>query len=42
MIPKLDNAFAALTKGVKSVTIGKAEKLKELIQGSTGTTIINE
>ena len=42
MIPKLDNAFAALTMGVKSVTIGKAEKLKELIQGSTGTTIINE
>ena len=33
MIPKLDNAFAALTKGVKSVRIGKAEKLEELIQG---------
>lgn len=42
MIPKLDNAFAALSKGVKSVTIGKAEKLQELIQGSSGTTIINE
>jgi acetylglutamate kinase len=42
MIPKLDNAFAALNKGVKSVRIGKAEKLQELIEGSTGTTIINE
>ena len=42
MIPKLDNAFAAITKGVKSVTIGKAEKLQELIQGTSGTTIINE
>jgi acetylglutamate kinase len=42
MIPKLDNAFAALAKGVRSVRIGKAEKIQELIQGNTGTTIINE
>lgn len=42
MIPKLDNAFAALAKGVKSVTIGKAENIQELIQGNAGTTIINE
>ena len=42
MIPKLDNAFAALKSGVGKVIIGKAENLKELINGSTGTTIINE
>lgn len=42
MIPKLDNAFAALDSGVKKVIIGKAEKLKELIAGTSGTTIINE
>src|SRR5215203_2643920 len=39
MIPKLDNAFAALHKGVKKVTIGKAEQLEQLISGETGTTI---
>jgi acetylglutamate kinase len=42
MIPKLDNAFAALNSGVKKVIIGKAEQLKELIKGDSGTTIINE
>jgi len=42
MIPKLDNAFAALNSGVGKVIIGKAEKLKELITGTTGTSIINE
>jgi acetylglutamate kinase len=42
MIPKLDNAFAALNSGVKKVIIGKAENLKELIAGHSGTTIINE
>ena len=39
MIPKLDNAFAALYNGVEKVIIGKAEQLKELISGETGTTI---
>ena len=39
MIPKLDNAFAALHNGVEKVIIGKAEQLKELISGETGTTI---
>jgi acetylglutamate kinase len=39
MIPKIDNAFSALENGVQSVIIGKAEKLNELIQGTTGTTI---
>ncbi|MBS1607625.1 MAG: acetylglutamate kinase [Bacteroidetes bacterium] len=42
MIPKLDNAFTALNNGVNKVIIGKAEKLKELINGSSGTTIKNE
>jgi len=41
MIPKLDNAFVALNSGVDKVIIGKAENLKELINGSSGTTIIN-
>jgi acetylglutamate kinase len=42
MIPKLDNAFAALNNGVQKVIIGKAENLGKLIDGSSGTTIINE
>lgn len=42
MIPKLDNAFAALNSGVKKVIIGKAENLDELIAGRSGTTIVNE
>lgn len=42
MIPKLDNAFAALDSGVKKVIIGKAELLDSLIKGSSGTTIVNE
>lgn len=41
MIPKLDNAFAALNSGVKKVVIGKAEHLKDLINGESGTTITN-
>ncbi|MFL5787169.1 MAG: acetylglutamate kinase [Flavisolibacter sp.] len=42
MIPKLDNAFTALKKGVKKVIIGKAEEIQELIKGTSGTTIIND
>ena len=42
MIPKLDNAFAALNSGVKKVMIGKAEELNNLISGDSGTTIVNE
>jgi len=42
MIPKLDNAFAALDKGVQKVIIGKAEALHQLLSGSAGTTIVNE
>lgn len=42
MLPKLDNAFAALNSGVKKVVIGQAENLEQLIAGNLGTTIINE
>lgn len=41
MIPKLDNAFAALEKGVNKVIIGKAESILELVQAKAGTTIQN-
>jgi acetylglutamate kinase len=39
MIPKLDNAFAALNNGVNKVVIGKAESIQELVVGKAGTTI---
>ncbi|HEY0433743.1 MAG TPA: acetylglutamate kinase [Chitinophagaceae bacterium] len=39
MIPKLDNAFSALSAGVTRVRIGKAEHLKSLLNGESGTTI---
>jgi acetylglutamate kinase len=40
MIPKLENAFAALNSGVEKVIIGKAEELQALVSGETGTSII--
>lgn len=40
MIPKLDNAFSAIDRGVKKVIIGKAENIIELIEGTKGTSII--
>lgn len=42
MLPKLDNAFAALQSGVGKVIIGRAEELHALIDNHTGTTIVNE
>ena len=42
MIPKLDNAFAALQSGVRKVIIGKAEELQQLLAGQSGTTIVHE
>lgn len=39
MIPKLDNAFAALDNGVAKVVIGNAEHLSEMVQGESGTII---
>jgi acetylglutamate kinase len=42
MLPKLDNAFAALQSGVDKVIIGRAEQLHQLIDQTSGTTIVNE
>ena len=42
MIPKLDNAFTALKSGVNKVIIGKTENLASLVNGTSGTLIINE
>lgn len=42
MIPKLDNAFAAIGYGVEKVIIGKGEELDLLIAGKSGTTISHE
>jgi acetylglutamate kinase len=42
MIPKLDNAFAALKAGVAKVIIGSSDDLKQIISGASGTTILNE
>jgi acetylglutamate kinase len=39
MIPKLDNAFNAIESGVKTVVIGHADKLKQIIQSHAGTSI---
>jgi acetylglutamate kinase len=39
MIPKLDNAFSALSSGVKGIRIGPAESLTQLIAGTAGTAI---
>lgn len=41
MIPKIDNAFAALSNGVAKIIIGQAESLHELIKGEKGTSISN-
>jgi len=41
MIPKLDNAFAALHSGVGKVIIGRAERLSALLTGQSGTTIVH-
>lgn len=42
MIPKLDNAFSAIKKGVHKVKIGKAEDVVFLINGIAGTSITYE
>lgn len=39
MIPKLDNAFDAIDNGVKSVIIGHADKIKQIIKSNAGTII---
>jgi acetylglutamate kinase len=40
MIPKLDNAFQALSSGVGKVIIGQAENLPALVDGKAGTAIV--
>jgi acetylglutamate kinase len=42
MIPKLDNAFAALVAGVKTVRIGDAKDLNQLVNGTNGTILSYE
>ncbi len=42
MIPKLDNAFAAVNAGVAEVAIGNAENLQDIIDKTSGTIIVNE
>ena len=42
MIPKIDNAFAAISAGVQNVIIGKAEELDKLTSGCGGTSITHE
>ncbi len=39
MIPKIDNAFTAISAGVEKVIIGKAEELDRLTAGKGGTSI---
>lgn len=40
MLPKLDNAYAAISGGVASVRIGDAKDLKQLVAGTSGTCLI--
>lgn len=42
MLPKLQNAFAAINTGVSEVYIGKADELKEIEQGSFGTRLFKQ
>lgn len=39
MLPKLENAFAALDKGVQKIYIGAAGNLPDILQGNAGTCI---
>lgn len=40
MIPKLDNAFRSLSRGVKKVIIAHAGELNDAVSGQAGTTIL--
>jgi acetylglutamate kinase len=42
MIPKLENAFRALDRGVREVIIGPADLLENLLRGETGTRCVHE
>lgn len=41
MIPKLDNAFSALEKGVKSVRIGRFDRLEDIVNDQQNFTLIS-
>jgi acetylglutamate kinase len=41
MLPKLDNAFDALSKGVQKLTIGNAAEITNIIENKAGTKIIH-
>lgn len=41
MIPKLDNAFAALSKGVSSVRIGRYDRLEDIVNNQQNFTLIS-
>lgn len=40
MIPKLDNAFAALKQGVSAVQIGEATEINNMVAGGTAGTLL--
>jgi acetylglutamate kinase len=42
MLPKIHNAIAALSGGVKEIIIGKSDRLPQLVQGLSGTKMIHE
>lgn len=42
MLPKLDNAFAALNNGVAQVIIGQSQQLSHIIAGTAGTRITHD
>lgn len=42
MLPKLENAFQTLAKGVEKVIIGDATQLNQLLAGKAGTTMTHE
>lgn len=39
MLPKIDNAFQAINKGVFKVVLGHANDIQQLVDGTKGTTI---
>lgn len=41
ILPKIDNAFDAVTNGVHSVVIGSSDYLLQLVKGESGTKIIS-
>lgn len=42
MLPKLENAFQTLSKGVEKVIIGDATQITQLLTGNAGTTLTHD